>query len=119
VFSGHGLEVWVSDVGPGQKIVDLAVGVAFDDPGEHVGEVAERLDVVQLARLDQRGDDGPVLGAVVGACEEHILPVECDRTDRALDGVGIDLDAAIVGEAGEPFRARACSGSPRRAWSSG
>src|SRR5690606_32260356 len=28
------------------------------------------------------------------------------RTDRALDGVGIDLDAAIVEEAGEPFPAR-------------
>src|SRR5690606_32671310 len=48
----------------------------------------------------------PVLGTAVGACEEHILPVECDRTDRALDGVGIDPDAAIVEEAGEPFPAR-------------
>ena len=71
MFSGHGLEVWLSDVGPGQKIVDLAVGVAVDDPGEHVGEVAERLDVVQLARLDQRGDDGPVLGTAVGDSESY------------------------------------------------
>lgn len=51
MFSGYGLKLWRGDVGPGQEIVDLAVQVAVDDPREHVGEVAERLDVVQLAGL--------------------------------------------------------------------
>jgi hypothetical protein len=82
VFSGHGLESGSRDVGPRKEIVDLAVGVAVDDPGEHVGEIAERLDVVELAGLDQRNDDGPVLGAAVTSGEEGVLAVECDRTDR-------------------------------------
>lgn len=93
------------DVGPEQKLVDLAVLVAVDDPGEHVGEATERLDVVQLARLDQRSDDGPVLGAAVRAREEGVLPVEGDRADRPLDGIGVDLNAAVVEEAGKPLPA--------------
>ncbi len=67
MFSGHGLEFGIRDVGPGQELVDAAIGMAVDDPGEDVGEVTERLDAVELAGLDQRGDDGPVLGAAVGA----------------------------------------------------
>ena len=90
-------------MGPGQKIVDLAIRVAFDDPGEDVGEIAERLDVVQLAGFDERGDGCPVFGAAVGAGEEGVLAVERDWADSALDDVGIDLDAAIVEEAREPF----------------
>ena len=38
-------------MGPRQEIVDLAVMVTVDDPDQHVGEVAERLDVVELAGL--------------------------------------------------------------------
>jgi hypothetical protein len=51
VFSGHGLKLGSGDVGPWQEIVDLAVCVAVDDPGEHVGEIAERFGVVELAGL--------------------------------------------------------------------
>lgn len=52
-------------VGPGQQIVDLAVRMAVDDPGEYVGEIAEWLDAIEFAGFDQRGDDGPVFGAGV------------------------------------------------------
>lgn len=69
-----------ADIGPGQEIVDLAVWVVVDT-GEHVGEVAEWLDVVQLAGLDQRSDDGPVLGAAVRAGKEGVLAVERDWAD--------------------------------------
>lgn len=34
-----------------------------------------RIDAVHLAGLDQRGDDGPVLGFGIVACEEGILSV--------------------------------------------
>ena len=119
VFSGHGLEV-LRSVGPGQQLVDVAVGMAVDDPGEDVGEVGERIDAVQLAGLDQRGDGGPMLGAAVGAGEQRILAVERDRADGALDDVVVDLDAAVVEEAGQALpSATGRSGSPRRAWSSG
>lgn len=99
MFSDHGPKLASSDVGPRQEIVDLAVWAAVDDPGKHVSKVAERLDIVQLARLDQRSDDGPVLGAAVRGREESILAVERDRTDRALDHIVTDLDAAVVDEA--------------------
>ena len=82
MFSGHGLKLGSGDEGLGQKLVDLVVWVAVDDPGEHVGEVAERLDVVQLAHLDQRSDDGPVLGAAVRAREGRSF-------GRARSGVSI------------------------------
>ena len=84
----------------------LAVGMAVDDPGDDVGEVGLRIDAVELAGLDQRGDDRPVLAAAVGAGEESVLAVEGDGADGAFDDVGVDLDAAVVEEAGEAFPAR-------------
>jgi hypothetical protein len=106
VFSGHGLEFVRGDVGPGQQVVDLAVGVGVDDSGEHVGKIAARLDAVELASFDQRGDDGPMLGAAVRTGEERVLAIERDRSDGALDHVAVDLDAAVVEEAGQAFPAR-------------
>jgi hypothetical protein len=53
--------------------------VAVDDPDEGIGQIGKRIDVIQLTGFDQRGDDGPVLGAAVGACEQRILPVERNR----------------------------------------
>jgi hypothetical protein len=39
-------------------------------------------------------------GATVGTCEQRVLPAERDRADGALDGVVVELKAAIVEEAG-------------------
>jgi hypothetical protein len=50
-LSGHG-----GGVGPGHELVDLAGGVAVDEPGEEVGEVGLGIDRVELAGLDQGGD---------------------------------------------------------------
>src|SRR6187431_1978268 len=47
-----------------------------------------------------------MLAAAVGAGEEVVLAAERDRADRALDDIGVDLDAAVVEEAGEPVPAR-------------
>jgi hypothetical protein len=44
-------------VGPREKLVDRAGAMAVDDPHDRVGEVGIGVDVVQLAGLDQRGDD--------------------------------------------------------------
>lgn len=65
MFSTHGLEFQLGDVGPRQEIVDLAVLVAVDNLREHVGQVTEGLDIVQLAGFVQRSDDGPGLGTGV------------------------------------------------------
>jgi hypothetical protein len=53
--------------------------MAVDDPGDDVGEVGLRIDATELAGLDQRGDDRPVLATAVGAGEECILPVQRNR----------------------------------------
>ena len=80
--------------------------MAVDDPGDDVGEIGLRVDAVELAGLDQRSDDGPVLGAAVGAGEQSVLAIERDRPDGALDDVVVDLDAAVVEEARQALPAR-------------
>src|SRR5690606_21624175 len=45
------------------------------------------------------------LAAAIGAGEERVLAIERDRPDGSLDGVGIDLDAPVVEEAGEALPA--------------
>ena len=35
-----------------------------------------RLDVVEFAHLDERGDDGPVLGTCIVTCKERILSLQ-------------------------------------------
>jgi hypothetical protein len=60
-------------ISPGQELIDLAVGMAVDDPGEDVIEIGERIDVVQLAGFDQGGNDGPMLGAAVRAREQGVF----------------------------------------------
>src|ERR1700733_6989423 len=106
MFSGRGLEGGSVSIGPRQEIVDFAIGMAVDDFSDDVGEIGEGLDVVELARLDQRGDNGPMLAAAVGAREECVLAIQRDGANAALDNIGIDFDAAVVDEAGETFPTR-------------
>ena len=80
--------------------------MAVDDAGDDVGEVGVRLDAVELAGLDERGDDGPMLGAAVGAGEQRVLAVEGEGPDGALDDVVVDLDAAVVEEPAQTLPAR-------------
>src|SRR3984885_295738 len=65
--------------------------------------VGLRLDVVELARLDQQRDAGPVFGPSSMTSEERVLAIENDRADGALDNVGVEFDASVVEEADEPF----------------
>ena len=57
---------------------------------------------MQLAGLDQRGQHRPVFRALVAAGEERIFSVQSNRAHAALDGVGVDLDAAVIEEAHQP-----------------
>jgi hypothetical protein len=60
-------------------------GVTGDEMREDVGETGFRVDRVELARLDERSEDGPMLAAAIGASERSILAVEREQADRALD----------------------------------
>ena len=80
--------------------------MAIDDASEHVSEICLRIDVVEFAGLDERGDGGPVLGSAIGTCEERILAIEGDGADRSFDDVVVDLDAAVVDEESKALPAR-------------
>lgn len=47
-----------------------------------------------------------MLGSGVGAGEQRIFPIEGDRPDGTFDGIGVDLDAAVIDEACQPVPAR-------------
>ena len=84
MFSRPGLGRGSRDVSPRQEIVDLAVRMAVDDPREHVGQISERVDILQLERLDERSDDGPVFGAAVRVREEAFFRLSTiARIDRS------------------------------------
>jgi hypothetical protein len=44
--------------------------------------------------------------AFVGASEEMVFTAERDRPDRALDGIVVELDAAVIDKAAEGLPAR-------------
>lgn len=60
MFSAH--------VGPGHEVTVTVRGIAVGELGERVGQPAMRVDAGDFAVLDQRGDDRPVVAALVGPC---------------------------------------------------
>ena len=54
---------------PRHEFGDPFVGPAIDEPGQQVGQVGFRIDAVQLAGLDQRGQHRPVFRPFVAAGE--------------------------------------------------
>ena len=80
--------------------------MAVDDFRQHVGHVGLRIDAVELAGLDERGDDRPILGPAVRAGEESIFAIEGNGSDCALDDIGVDLDAPVVDKARQAVPAR-------------
>src|SRR5271165_6011537 len=64
--------------GPGHEVVDAGGGPEVDELDEDVGQIGLRVDVVELAALDQRGDASPVRGSLVMSGEECVLTIEHD-----------------------------------------
>jgi hypothetical protein len=64
---------------PRREFGDPAIGPVVDELGEHIGQICFRIDVVQLAGLDQRGRHRPVFRAFVAAGEQSILSAESNR----------------------------------------
>jgi hypothetical protein len=77
--------------------------MAFDDSCDDTGQVAMRLDFVQLTGLDERREHGPVLGTCIVAREERVFSLQRDWADRAFDGVAVHLDATVCQEQDQPI----------------
>ena len=90
----------------------------IDELVEDVSDIGLRFDVVELARLNQRSDAGPVFSPLVMPSKQRILAIEHGGPDTALDNVRVKFDAAIVQEAGsgrDPPSDSGGSEAPRRA----
>lgn len=87
---------------PWQQVIDTALLVAVDDGGERSGQIGLRIDGVEFAGLDERGDCRPVFGPGVVACEECVLAVQRNRPDGSFDTVVVELDAAVSEEETQP-----------------
>jgi hypothetical protein len=58
---------------PGQQLIDPAVRPEIDEPCQDAGQVGLRIDAMEPVDLDEAGDNSPVLGSVIIACEEVVL----------------------------------------------
>ena len=72
----------------------MPAGHAF----EHVREIGEGLDVVELGGGDERADVAQ-RWAPPSDPANRVLTAQRDRPDGTFDGVGVELDAAIIKEA--------------------
>ncbi len=93
--SGFGL------ISSGQQLIDVALRMSGDNAADDVGDVGLRIDLAELSGLDERGEDGPVFAAGVGAGVQGVLAGERQGSNGALDGVVVDLDPAVVEEKGQ------------------
>ena len=87
--------------GPRKEFVEAIVGPEIDQAGEDISEPSLGINAGQFGCFDERGEDGPIFGAVIVAGEESILACQSLWAHRALDDVGVELDAAIIEEAGQ------------------
>jgi hypothetical protein len=74
----------------------------FGDPRQHVGEPGLRINIVHLGRDDQTVHESGSLAAAIRAAEHPGFPAQSDRADGALDGVVVELDAALIDKALKP-----------------
>src|SRR6267154_5856189 len=84
---------------PGQQIVKPAHWMSAGHAFQHVLEIGEGLDLVELGGSDEGADGCPSGAAAVGSGKQVVLATERDRADAALDGIGVEFDAAIIEEA--------------------
>jgi hypothetical protein len=69
-----------------EKIIDLRGGVRVDAE-QDITQIRERVDVVQVARRDQRVEASEIVAARGVADEQKIFPPESNDPQRALRGI--------------------------------
>src|SRR5262252_5881490 len=65
--------------GPRRQFRESAIGPVVDELRQHVAQIGFRVDAVQFAGLDQRGEHRPVFCSLVAASEERILSVRSNH----------------------------------------
>ena len=78
--------------GPRRQFCEAAIGPVIDELGQHVGQIGFGI-----------GERCPVFRSFVAAGKQSIFSVQSNRANAALDGIGVDLDAAVVEEARQPI----------------
>src|SRR3954468_18190209 len=87
---------------PGQQLVQpIDRRASRDHPLEHIHQIGVRVEIVQLRRVDQTGQDRPGPSPAVTASEECILPTKCNRPHGPFNRVRVHLDPPILQEHGE------------------
>src|SRR5262245_6614057 len=93
---------------PRQQFIEPIDRMPVDHALEHIMQVRVGLDVVHFGSLNERTERRPARSALIRSSEQMILSPECNRTDRALDRIGVELDTTIVQEPREAMPARQC-----------
>lgn len=65
--------------------------MAIDDGSECSSQVSHRIDGIELAGLNERGNGRPVLCSGIMTRKECVLPIKGNRTDGPLYAVVVDL----------------------------
>ena len=96
----------------GSRSANTVHGAAVDHALNGVFEVGVGFDIIELGRREQRGDDGPSVGAAIGSGEQVILAPQRHRPDGALHRIGVEFDAAVTEEEAQrrPARERIAEG---------
>ena len=63
------------------------------EPGQRAGQPSMWVDAGDLAVFNQRGDDRPVVTALIRVREQRVFVIQGQGSDRPLDDIGVELDA--------------------------
>ena len=55
LFLSRNLEGGCGRIGPGQELVETALGMTVDDAADHVGQVGLRIEIVELCGVNEEG----------------------------------------------------------------
>ena len=91
---------------PGQQVIEPAHRVAVRHAMQHVLEIGEGLDVVELCGGYEGANGRPSAAAAVRSREQMVFAPECDGPNGALDRIVVEFDASVVEESGEGWPAR-------------
>src|SRR6266702_2201874 len=81
---------------PREQFVQSCRRPTIDELREDVSKPVLGTDAIELARLNQRSQQCPILGTLVAPSEQGVLGIELDRPHLTLDRVGVHFDASVI-----------------------